>query len=60
MPDEEFGAGGDELRGFGAEEGFGEGGHAGRVVRYECGCGAKLNISQSKAAVIKKHENKGI
>jgi len=40
VPDEEFGAGGDELRGFGAEEGFGEGGHAGRVVRYECGCGA--------------------
>ena len=29
-----------------------------KVPKYECGCGAKLNISQSKAAVIKKHENR--
>jgi hypothetical protein len=29
-----------------------------KVPKYECGCGAKLNISQSKVAVIKKHEKR--
>jgi len=29
-----------------------------KIPKYECGCGSKLNISQSKASVIKKHENR--
>jgi len=29
-----------------------------KIPKYECGCGSKLNISQSKVAVIKKHEKR--